>query len=576
MINLRPYLAYIRSTLRLTMRDRVVLFFSYFFPLLFFIAFGEGFSAAQGTGAAAQVVTMVLVLGVLGNGFFGGGMRATVEREMGILRRFKVAPITAAPILVASIVTGWLIFMPAVVLFLAIADLRYHMPVPANLISLFLVLSLGAVAFRSMGLIIASVANSMAESQIIIQLLYFPMLLLSGATIPLTTLPEWLQVVAQFLPATHLYLGMQGIIMRNETAWDHLTAIGALTLATVVCLFISVKLFRWEKEDRIKPAAKLWVAVALLPFLLLGGWQAWTRTNLQKTKIIARQQRRSMSWLVRDARIFTGDGKVIDPGSVLIRDGRIAEVYSGLAPDAKALRAEAMEASGRTLLPGLIDLMVILPATNEAEQRKALAQLLYCGITGAGAASANPVAISGLLPKIDSGEILGAQILRAGPVPSPLPVSLVAAEWTSDLAGGTIPALLSRSLTQQVLKPAEMAELKKRLSAHHAGPAEAEPTPLPLSLSGWNWMPYGPALHRQLQLMVRSGVDPAQVLIAATSRAASQIGHPDLGLIRRGAEADLLLVDGNPLEDISATERIVAVFLKGERVIRSDLIEAGE
>lgn len=576
MINLKPYLAYIRSTLRLTMRDRVVLFFSYFFPLLFFIAFGEGFGAAQGTGAAAQVVTMVLVLGVLGNGFFGGGMRATLEREMGILRRFKVAPITAAPILVASIITGWAIFMPAAILFLAIAKFRYHMPLPENLMSLAVMLSLGAVAFRSMGLIIASVANSMAESQIIIQLLYFPMLLLSGATIPLTTLSEWLQVVAQFLPATHLYLGMQGIIMRNDTLLDHWTAIGALALATFVCLFISVKLFRWEKDDMIKPAAKLWVAVALLPFLLLGGWQAWTRTNLQKTKIIARQQRRSMSWLVRDARIFTGDGQVIDTGSVLIRDGKIAELYRGLAPDAKALRAEPMEASGRTLLPGLVDLMVILPQAGEAEQAKALAQLLYCGVTGARAASPNPAALAGLVSKLRSGELLAAQILAAAPFSPTPPMPQVAAEWTSELAGGAVPSLLSRSLTQQVLKPAEMAALKQKLTLLHVVAADPKTEALPMSLSGWNGMPYGPALHRQLQLMVRSGMAPADALRAATSGAASRAGQADLGFIRRGAEADLLLVDGNPLEDISATERIVAVFLKGERVIRSDLIEGGE
>ena len=121
MINLRAYWAYTRSTLQLTMRDRTVLFFSYLFPLIFFIAFGEGLGAAQGAGAATQVIVMVLVLGVLGNGFFGGGMRATHERETGILRRFKVAPITPAPILVASIVTGWVIYMPAIFLFFGIS-----------------------------------------------------------------------------------------------------------------------------------------------------------------------------------------------------------------------------------------------------------------------------------------------------------------------------------------------------------------------------------------------------------------------------------------------------------------------
>ncbi|MBE7544745.1 MAG: ABC transporter permease, partial [Solibacteraceae bacterium] len=346
MINLRAYWAYTRSTLQLTMRDRTVLFFSYLFPLIFFIAFGEGLGAAQGAGAATQVIVMVLVLGVLGNGFFGGGMRATHERETGILRRFKVAPITPAPILVASIVTGWVIYMPAIFLFFGISRWRYGLPFPENWVSLLVFLFFGVIAFRSMGLIVAAVVNSMAESQIIIQLLYFPMLLLSGATIPLSILPEWLQVIAQFLPATHLYLGMQGILMKNETLFDQAAAVGALTLATVVCLFIGVKLFRWEKDDRLKPSAKLWVAAALLPFLLIGGWQAYSLENLRKTRIIDREQRRSLSWLIRDARVFIGDGEVLEIGTVLVRGGRIEAVWPGRGPDPREIRAEMLEAAG--------------------------------------------------------------------------------------------------------------------------------------------------------------------------------------------------------------------------------------
>src|SRR5262245_22840247 len=115
---MRSYLAYIKSTMRLTLRDRIVLFFNYLFPLIFFIAFGEGFGAKTSPGALTQVISMVLMFGILGTGFFGGGIRATLERDTGILRRFKVAPITPAPILVASIITGWAVFLPSLVFFL--------------------------------------------------------------------------------------------------------------------------------------------------------------------------------------------------------------------------------------------------------------------------------------------------------------------------------------------------------------------------------------------------------------------------------------------------------------------------
>ncbi len=565
MINLKSYHAYTRATLRLTMRDRVVLFFSYLFPVVFFFAFGEGFDAAKSTGNTAQVLSMVLVLGVLGNGFFGGGIRAVVEREAGILRRFKVAPISAAPILVSSVVTGWVIYMPAVVVFFLLAHLRYSLPVPANPVSLFILLSLGTIAFRSMGLIIASVVNTMGESQVLVQLLYFPMLLLSGATIPLSSMPDWLQVVAQFLPATHFYLGLQGMLMHGESAWDNLSGLAALAAAAAVGLFISVKLFRWEKEDKLKASAKLWVAAALAPFILLGGWQAFSRTNLEKTRILARQQSRGVTWLIRDARIFTGDGKVIQNGAVLVRNGTVIHIYEGRGPEAESLRAEAIEAAGRTLLPGLIDRAIQLPTGDGKAIARALKSHLYSGVTGV--VAVGPQAMTSavaVMNRLGTGALLGAQIVGVSP-PAPAGFPLVAQEWAADLATGRTPALLSRSLAQQIAggKPQLFGVTR---------PQVADGKPVPYSLAGWAGLPHGPSLHREMQLMVKSGLTPEQVLKLFTSQAADSIGKP-LGRIAPGAEATLLLVDGNPLEDISATERIVAVFLKGERVGRSKLLE---
>ena len=95
------YLTNIAITLRLMARDRMALFFGYVFPLIFFFLFAQMMSAGQGGGVAKQVVTSVLIFGVLGNGFFGAGMRAVSDREQNMLRRFKVAPTTAAPLLVS-------------------------------------------------------------------------------------------------------------------------------------------------------------------------------------------------------------------------------------------------------------------------------------------------------------------------------------------------------------------------------------------------------------------------------------------------------------------------------------------
>src|SRR4051812_11938005 len=85
---MKPYLALIRNDVRLAYRQKAVIFFNYLLPLAFFFLFSEVNHADRG-GAIVQVITMVLVIGILGNGLMGGGMRAVQERENNILRRYK-------------------------------------------------------------------------------------------------------------------------------------------------------------------------------------------------------------------------------------------------------------------------------------------------------------------------------------------------------------------------------------------------------------------------------------------------------------------------------------------------------
>ncbi len=249
---MKALLALMRIDLKLALRNKAVLFFNYFFPLIFFFVFALLFKAQQGA-AINQVVTMVLALGILGNGLFGAGMRAVMDREANVLRRYKVTPISPVPLLVASMTTGVLLYFPAVVLTLFLAHQFYGMTIPSNLISFFVFVAVGAVAFRSIGLIIASVVNSSQESNLLIQPLYMAMLFLSGMTIPIVVFPEWLQSVTQFIPATHLMSGMSGIIMRNETVWQNWPAILALLVTTAIATFVATKLFRWEKERKTSP-----------------------------------------------------------------------------------------------------------------------------------------------------------------------------------------------------------------------------------------------------------------------------------------------------------------------------------
>ena len=83
---------------------------------------------------------------------------------------------------------------------------------------------------------------------------------------------------------------------------------------------------------------------------------------------------------------------------------------------------------------------------------------------------------------------------------------------------------------------------------------------------------HGPTVQHELALWVRAGIPPAVALQAATLNAARLLRVDNrIGTIRAGNDADLLVVDGNPLDDIGATERISMVVFKGERIDRTEL-----
>lgn len=271
---MKPYVAQIRSNLRLMGRDRTVLFFSYLFPLAFFFMFAEVFHGANRPAAMAEVVSMVLIIGVLNNGFFGAGMRAVQDRETNVLRRFKVAPIGPAPIIVASLVSGLVAFLPSMFFIFFFAMAMYHMPLPHNLLAAVIFVCIGVIAFRSIGMIIAAVANSAQEAGIIVQLFYLPMLFVSGATFPADMMPVWTRVLAQFLPATYLFQGVQSILVRGASLAANLAAMVALLITLLVAVLVGTKLFRWEKEEKIRNSAKLWTLGVLVPFFAMGVYRA--------------------------------------------------------------------------------------------------------------------------------------------------------------------------------------------------------------------------------------------------------------------------------------------------------------
>ena len=256
---------------RLAMRNRTFLFFSLVMPLGFLFFFVTIFSKNDPVWTA-YILGAILTMTVMGS-FWGLSVQLVMFREAGILRRFRLAPLGAGPMLASSILANYILVLPSVAIEILVTKFVLHMHGWGNLWAIFLLVTIGSATFSSFGLIVASVTNTMQETQVINQVIWTAFLFLSGATVPLARFPHWIQGASLFMPATYLATGLENAATNLATNSEIITDLIALTIGVLVAFEISRQLFRWEPEAKVPGSAKLWVLVAMIPFLAFGTYE---------------------------------------------------------------------------------------------------------------------------------------------------------------------------------------------------------------------------------------------------------------------------------------------------------------
>jgi hypothetical protein len=140
----------------------------------------------------------------------------------------------------------------------------------------------------------------------------------------------------------------------------------------------------------------------------------------------------------------------------------------------------------------------------------------------------------------------------------------------------TVPDKLQHCLFDEVPAPSKWKDItwqKKQLAYKNLNLlANAGITIGTGSDAGNPYTLHGSGLHNEMQALGLSGLTPAQVINAATIDAAKIINAPDLGQLKPGFQASFILLEQDPLTDISQLSNIQAVYKSGDKIDRKDLI----
>ena len=234
---------------RLLLREPSAFFFTLVFPILLLLVFGGIFGndpadGFDGVGPMDRSVPAycVLIIGTLA--IFNIPIQLAAYRENGVLRRLQATPIRAWMVFAAQLAVGFTVTALGTLLMLTIGVLVFDLSLPDRPFATASALVLGVIGFASAGFVIAALCRTSRQVQLVANFLYFPQLVLSGASLPRDLFPDWLETISKWLPLTQLTLLIQDLWVGD--GW-RATAIVYLAVMTVAGLSLSVRLFRWEK-----------------------------------------------------------------------------------------------------------------------------------------------------------------------------------------------------------------------------------------------------------------------------------------------------------------------------------------
>lgn len=239
-----------KTELKLSLRGMDMFIFAICLPLIMLIILGiiygqnPAFKGADYT-FLEQSFGALSTISICAGGVMGLPLVISDYRSKNILKRYQVTPISPVMILIVQVTIYTLYALISFILLYFVAVTFFDFQFRGNLGSFLAGYLLVIGSIFSIGMMVGGIAPNTKIAGVIASILYFPMLIFSGATLPYEIMPATLQNVADILPLT------QGIKLLKAASLGSpvdniIIPVIVMAIIAITCIIISIRYFKWE------------------------------------------------------------------------------------------------------------------------------------------------------------------------------------------------------------------------------------------------------------------------------------------------------------------------------------------
>ena len=176
----------------------------------------------------------------------GSGFNLVEYRRRGILKRLFVTPIMPKDFIVSIVLARLVIVLIQLSVVLWFALLVLDIQLTGGLVSLYGMIMLGSLVFLCFGFCFGSVAKTQEAIRPLVTSFTFPQLILSGVFFPISSLPEIIQPIAEFLPLSVIASSLRGIANDGLSLLSFDLNLLGVVVWLIVSFFLATRYFVWR------------------------------------------------------------------------------------------------------------------------------------------------------------------------------------------------------------------------------------------------------------------------------------------------------------------------------------------